>query len=184
MLRLTRSLIAALCLCSLLLSVSASSQSRGYRSRRKPVARAITAEELPALLKREGSRSLLVNYWATWCDPCREEFPDLVKIDKEYRTQGLDSIAISLDDVAELKTGVPAFLRQMKVTMPVYLLNVADPQPSINLVDPKWSGALPATFLYDAKGEVVFKHFGRFNTAELRAAIEKLVGTKQNAVGR
>jgi hypothetical protein len=46
-------------------------------------------------------------------------------------------------------------------------------------VDPKWSGALPATFLYDAKGEVVFKHFGRFNTAELRDAIQKLVGSQQ-----
>lgn len=146
------------------------------------VARAITAEELRALLKREGARPLLVNYWATWCDPCREEFPDLVKIDREYRTQGLDSIAISLDDLAELKTGVPRFLRQMKARMPVYLLNVADPEPSINLVDPTWGGALPATFLYDARGEIVFKHFGRFNTAELRAAIKKLVGSRQSAV--
>ena len=117
-------------------------------------------------------RPLLVNYWATWCDPCREEFPDLVKIDKDYRTKGLDTIAISLDDLAELKTEVPKFLRLMKVRMPVYLLNVSDPEPSIKMVDPTWGGALPATFLYDAQGEIVYKKFGRFDTAELRAAIE------------
>jgi len=187
MLRLTKSILLALGLGSLLLSFAAPAHPQGSRGSRvkraavKPatVARAITAEELPALLKPAGARPLLVNYWATWCDPCREEFPDLVKIDKEYRPHGLDSIAISLDDLAELKTGVPRFLRQMKVRMPVYLLNVADPEPSIKLTDPAWSGALPATFLYDAKGEIVFKHFGRFNTAELRTAIEKLVGSRQ-----
>lgn len=182
----TRSILLAVGLGSLLLSFTAPAQTQGVKKPRgrrvavKPVtvARAITAAELPALLKPEGARPLLVNYWATWCDPCREEFPDLVKIDKEYRGLGLDSIAISLDDLAELKTGVPRFLRQMKVRMPVYLLNVADPEPSINLVDPKWGGALPATFLYDAKGEIVFKHFGRFNTAELRAAIKKVMSNE------
>ena len=191
MLRLTRFILLALGVSSLLLSFTAPAHPQGARGPRgkrvavKPatVAQVITAEELPALLKRAGARPLLVNYWATWCDPCREEFPDLVKIDKEYRTQGLDSIAISLDDLAELKTGVPKFLRQMKVKMPVYLLNAPDPELSIKMVDPKWSGALPATFLYDAKGEIVFKHFGRFNTAELRAAVEKLVGSQQSAVG-
>lgn len=188
MLRLTRSITLALAAGSLLLSLAAPAQSNGAQRprRRRPatvkpisVARVITAAELPTLLKPSGARPLLVNYWATWCDPCREEFPDLVKIDQEFRARGLDSIAVSLDDLAELKTEVPTFLRQMKVRMPVYLLNVPDPEPAIKLVDPGWSGALPATFLYDAKGAVVFKHFGRFNTADLRAAIEKLVGTKK-----
>ena len=53
------------------------------------------------------------------------------------------------------------------------LLNVSDPEPAIKSVDPNWSGALPATFLYNEKGEVVFKHFGRVKPDELRAAIEK-----------
>ena len=50
-----------------------------------------------------------------------------------------------------------------------------DPEPAIKLMDPRWSGALPATFLYNEKGEEVFKHYGRVDPAELRAAIEKLV---------
>ena len=102
-----------------------------------------------------------------------------MKIDNEYRAKGLDFIAISLDDLADIKKAVPEFLHTMKATMPVYLLNVQDPEPSMNLVDKEWGGALPATFLYNNKGEVVYKHFGRVNTEELRAAIERLVSTKQ-----
>ena len=63
----------------------------------------------------------------------------------------------------------------MQATMPAYLLNVSDPEPAILIVDKTWSGALPATFLYDTKGTVVFKHFGRVEAPELRAAIEKVV---------
>lgn len=177
---------------SLLLSVTAPTQSReaqaARRTRRtksRPVAvkpaaavRVITAEELRVLLKHDGNRPLLVNYWATWCDPCREEFPDLVRVDHDYRARGLDTIAISLDDVAELKTEVPRFLRLMKARMPVYLLNVADPEPSIKMVDSTWAGALPATFLYNPAGEIVFKKFGRFDTVELRAAINKVMSDK------
>jgi thiol-disulfide isomerase/thioredoxin len=147
-----------------------------------PAAKAINADELKALLKRAGDRPLLVNWWATWCDPCRDEFPDLVKIDSSYRAKGLDFIAISLDDLADINTEVPKFLRQMKATMPVYLLNVQDPEPAMNFVDPAWGGALPATFLYNSKGQVAYKHFGRIKTEELRAEIEKLVGGGQWAV--
>jgi thiol-disulfide isomerase/thioredoxin len=180
------------CVNSLFLNLSATGQTRTAQTARvararrvnhavknDPRARAINAEEMQGLLKRNGNHPLLVNYWATWCDPCRDEFPDLVKIDKQYRAKGLDFIAITLDDLADINTAVPKFLREMKATMPVYLLNVADPEPAINSVDREWSGALPATFLYNNKGEVVYKHFGRIKVDELRAAIEKLVGGKQ-----
>lgn len=134
-------------------------------------------EGLRALLKREpGGRPLLVNFWATWCEPCRDEFPDLVKIDAEYRSLGLESFTVSLDDITEIKGEVPKFLQQMGATMPSYLLNVVDPEPSIKAVDPNWGGALPATVLYDKNGQIVFKHFGRFKPDELRAAIKKTLG--------
>ena len=168
----------------LLLTFSAAAQGKTARRSssarfvKSPVARAIDAEEMQRLLRRDGNRPLLVNYWATWCDPCRDEFPDLVKIDKDYRAKGLDFIAISLDDLSDIKTAVPKFLQLMKAKMPVYLLNVADPEPAINLVDREWGGALPATFLYNNKGEVVYKHFGRVKTDELRAAIEKVMSNE------
>ncbi len=147
-----------------------------------PVVVAVDAAGLQALLKRGDAKSakpLLANYWATWCEPCRDEFPDLVKVDADYRPKGLDFIAVTLDDLADIKTGVPKFLRKMHAQMPAYLLNLSDPEPAIKMVDSNWGGALPATFLYNAKGEVVYKSLGRIKVDELRAAIEKLVGSKQ-----
>ena len=185
----TKSIVSAcvvVLVSSLLLTFSAATQGksahkpRGSRSAKSsaPV-RAVNSAELQNLLKGDGSRPLLVNYWATWCDPCRDEFPELVKIDQDYRAKGLGFIAISLDDLADIKTAVPKFLRRMNAKMPVYLLNVADPEPVINGVDREWGGALPATFLYNNKGEVVYKHFGRVKIDELRSAIEKLVDSRQ-----
>jgi thiol-disulfide isomerase/thioredoxin len=173
--------LLAAALAILLSSVSVFAQKRKIRTTMKPMPAviAVDAAGLQGLLKRDDAKPLLVNYWATWCDPCRDEFPDLVKLDAYYRPKGLDFIAITLDDLADIKTDVPKFLREMHAQMPVYLLNLSDPEPAINMVDPKWGGALPATFLYNAKGEVVYKSLGRIKIDELRTAIEKLVGSKQ-----
>jgi thiol-disulfide isomerase/thioredoxin len=176
----TELVLLAAAVCILLSSVSVFAQKRKSRTPKPlPAVVAVDAAGLQALLKRDNAKPLLVNYWATWCDPCRDEFPDLVKIDADYRSKGLDFIAVTLDDLADIKTAVPKFLRQMHAQMPTYLLNLSDPEPAIQMVDPKWGGALPATFLYNAKGEVVYKSLGRIKVEELRAAIEKLVGSKQ-----
>jgi thiol-disulfide isomerase/thioredoxin len=161
--------------------VAAPSQSNGARAADTSGVREIDLEGLKKLIQRDpkDTRPLLVNFWATWCDQCREEFPDLVKIDADYRAKGLSFVAVSLDDIGDLKSKVEPFLKEMKARMPVVLLNVNDPEPAIHTVDPNWQGDMPATFLYDKDGKVVFKHFGRINPDELRSAIDKLVGGKQ-----
>ena len=166
----------------LLASLAAPAQKRKYGAAKTPAAKTlkvvvepIDTDALKTLLTQQRQGPLLVNFWATFCDPCRDEFPDLVKIDKDFRPQSLEFVTVSLDDVSDIKTGVPDFLSSMKATMPAYLLSASDPEPAINLVDPRWRGDLPATFLYNDKGEVVYKHIGRVDAAELRAEIEKLV---------
>ena len=180
---LARSLfLLAISLGILLSSFAAPAQSMTGAAKPTEIAvREIDTDGLKALLKRDpaSTRPLLVNFWATWCEGCRDEFPDLVKIDEHYRPKGLDFIAISLDDLKDIHTEVPKFLRQMHASVPVYLLNVNDPEPAIIAVDPEWGGALPATFLYNAQGKIVYKHFGRIKDSELRAAIDKLVGSRQ-----
>ncbi len=147
----------------------------------RPVVTEIDGDGLKKLLQRgkawtTAARPLLVNFWATWCSPCRQEFPDLVKIDAEYRGRSLlDFVIVSADDAAELKTGVPKFLREMRARMPAYLLNTSDMEAAIAQVDPTWGGELPATFIFDRQGTLVFKHTGLIAAAELRAAIEKAV---------
>jgi thiol-disulfide isomerase/thioredoxin len=195
---LKRSIILGGCLGFLLLlgfaalaqTLSAGAVSTDRRSRPGPLVlngvdttevREIDLDGLKKILQRDPKdpRPLLINFWATWCDGCREEFPDLVKIDNDYRGKGLNFISISLDDITDIKTTVPEFLKEMKAQMPVVLLNVKDPEPAIHAVDEKWDGALPATYLYDKDGKVVFKYFGAIKPAELRGAIDKLVGSKQ-----
>ncbi len=163
-----------------LASLAVPAQKKGHAAKTSAgaVVSAIDTEALKGLLTQQRERPLLVNFWATFCDPCRDEFPDLVKIDKDYRPRSLDFVTVSLDDMTDIKTTVPQFLDSMKATMPAYLLNASDPEPAINLVDKRWQGDLPATFLYNEKGEVVYKHIGRVNTAELRAAIEKVINKK------
>jgi len=170
--------IVPIALCIMLLSLAAPAQKykgRAAKPRDPIVVSPIDTNELKGLLTQQREHPLLVNFWATFCDPCRDEFPDLVKIDKQYRPHALEFVTVSLDDMSDLKTGVPKFLDLMKATMPAYLLNVTDPEPAINFVDPRWQGDLPATYLYNEKGEVVYKHIGRVNPIELREAIEKVV---------
>ena len=169
----------------LLVSLAAPAQKRKGRAahplKQPTVVSSIDTEALKGLLTQPRQKPLLVNFWATFCDPCRDEFPDLVKINKDYGSQSLEFITVSLDDATEIKGEVPKFLDSMKATMPAYLLNVNDPEPAINLVDRKWRGDLPATYLYNEKGEVVYRHIGRVNITELREAIDKVVkkGTGQ-----
>ena len=171
--------VIPIALCILLVGFAAPAQRKKGRATKPktplPVVSAIDTEALKGLITQERQRPLLVNFWATFCDPCRDEFPDLVKIDKEFRPQSLDFVTVSLDDMVDIKTSVPEFLSSMKATMPAYLLNVSDPEPAINFIDRRWQGDLPATYLYNEKGEVVYKHIGRVNTTELREAIEKVV---------
>ena len=119
------------------------------------------------------ARPLLVNFWATWCGPCREEFPDLVKLRGQYAEEKLDFILVSLDDPSDIGKAVPEFLSEQRATaLPAYLLHATDDSIAINLVDPTWSGELPATFIYDRSGNVVYKHKGRVKPDELRAALD------------
>ena len=152
----------------------------------KPVAAKVTVRvvddvELAKLIRRDAKqpRPLLINFWATWCEPCRTEFPDLVQIDNQYRARGLDFFTVSLDDMAELTKNVPQFLREVRAEqIPAYLLNAIEPEAAITAVDKEWRGELPATFLFDGRGQLVFKHSGRVKPDELKIAIEKVMSDK------
>lgn len=129
------------------------------------------------LLKPDG-KPLLVNFWATWCGPCREEFPDLVKIDNEYRGK-IDFFTVSLDFIEEIDAAVPKFLSEMKAEMPTYLLVSADENTLISSIAKEWSGALPFTILYNEKGEITYIRQGKVNHETLKGEIEKTLGEKK-----
>jgi thiol-disulfide isomerase/thioredoxin len=127
---------------------------------------------LKDLLKPKG-KPVLINFWATWCGPCREEFPDLVEIGKDHNDK-IDLITVSLDEPSEINGPVPEFLAQMGADSPAFLLSTQDQDAAINLVSKDWTGALPFTILINAEGEPVYSRQGKFKPKTLVAEIGKL----------
>jgi cytochrome c biogenesis protein CcmG/thiol:disulfide interchange protein DsbE len=94
---------------------------------------------------------VVVDFWATWCDPCKESFPHLQDLNTKYKTSGLVIVGMSEDDD---KGGIPAFGSSFGVDFPL----VWDTNKAVGA---KWEpGAMPATFIIDRKGLVRFLHRG------------------------
>ena len=133
----------------------------------------IDADGLKKLLKPNG-KPLLVNFWATWCDPCREEFPDLVKLDAAYRGK-IDFVTVSLDDLADINGDVPKFLGEMKAEMPAFLLHTADESAAISLISKDWNGNLPMTILFAPNGSTAYLRMGKIKYDVATAELDKLL---------
>jgi thiol-disulfide isomerase/thioredoxin len=106
------------------------------------------AEALSRVIGERGARVTLVNVWASWCKPCVEEFPELMMVETAYRDSGLRMVLISADLE---RADADSFLTAHGVSIDSYYKTGPD-EAFINALDPKWSGALPATMVYDAEG--------------------------------
>jgi len=113
----------------------------------------VDAAGLAAAIAKEKGRVVLVNFWATWCVPCREEFPDLVKLEKTYRARGLSVLGVSTD-LAKDMPAVEKFLASAKPEFANYRKKSGgDDQVFIEAVDPKWGGELPFSVVYGPDGK-------------------------------
>jgi thiol-disulfide isomerase/thioredoxin len=117
---------------------------------------------------------LLVDFWATWCAPCRAEMPGLVALERKFRSQGLAFVTVSAD-LPEQRKEASAFLAKIGVAPPAYIKHTEDDEAFINTVSPKWSGALPALFLYDRHGRLARTFIGETQAETLEQEISKLL---------
>ena len=125
-------------------------------------------------LKTMRGRVLVVNFWATWCEPCRDEMPSLERLRAKLAGKPFEVITVNFGEGAEK---IAEFLGKEKVTLPVLL----DPQKE---TAGDWGvRGLPMTFLVDAKGRVRYSVFGARDWSEgsSLALVEKLVGEAPRA---
>ena len=124
------------------------------------------------LIQNHRGKVVLVDFWATWCDPCRTEMPLLVSLERNWRSRGLVFVTISADD-PEQEREARDFLVKTAVPMPAYRKQAANDEDFINAIDRKWSGALPALFLYDRTGKLVKSFIGETATADIEAELQR-----------
>jgi len=108
---------------------------------------------------------VLINFWATWCPPCRYETPALVSLANDYRSKGLEVAGISLDDEGE--DVVRDFARKYQVSYPILMSGDSGVGSEIS--------SLPTTLLLDRKGRLAKTYFGLLREPEVRRDVERLL---------
>lgn len=118
---------------------------------------------------------VLVNFWATWCVPCREEFPDIARLDRAWRGKGLSVLGVSIDSAKDLPA-VDKFLAKTKPDFPNYRkASGGDDQVFIESVDERWGGELPFTVLYSRDGKKAKVLSGKQSYADFESAVKGLL---------
>lgn len=129
-----------------------------------PIVEVASAAALVDDLDGIGAETVVLNFWATWCGPCRQEFPEFIRFDREMEGEGVHVRFVSLDNPADLAM-VEAFLAEHEVDDPSYLYTgQGDVTSQLN---PFVGGALPITMVLDGEGIVQDTHVGMMSYDEL-----------------
>lgn len=110
------------------------------------------AEDVMAAIKAPGSKAVVVNLWATWCKPCVEELPYLLKLREKYKDKGMRLILVSFD-FNSVRSDVVRFLKKQKIDFPSYRRKGKDNEFLAGLSD-QLTGQLPTTIFYDGEGNI------------------------------
>ena len=128
------------------------------------------AEDLKSLRKNPTGKLLLVDFWATWCGPCVQEFPEFQTLYRMYRRRPFDLVTVSAN-YPDAQAGVMQVLEREHASSTNLLFGSMDIYKLMAAFDPDWNGALPYTVLLKPDGTVVYKHQGEINPLELRRLI-------------
>lgn len=137
----------------------------------------IDKEELLGLIHNSEKPFVLVNFFATWCRPCREELPDLVEL-RDDSKQGVDVVLISLDKPADAKARLHNFLKENGVNFQTYARSRGETR-FVKSMYPGWNGMIPLTLLYTNKGKQLEVLEGMTDAEEIKLILNKhrIIGT-------
>jgi len=139
----------------------------------------IDAPAYQKLLDKYRGKPVLVNFWATWCEPCRDEYPMLNELAKQYVPQGLKVVGVSMDDDGDLIL-MRRFLARYKPVFPNYRKMAGTEEAFRQSIFPGWTGSLPATYFYDKDGKQVGHVFGEGKREAYEATIRTLLSAGAN----
>lgn len=121
----------------------------------------------PRALSTWRGKVLVLNFWATWCAPCREEIPDLIALRTRYFPHNVEVVGIAIDGA----TPVARFVDELRMPYPVLIGEGAAQELSRVLGNP--TGALPYTVVIDPAGRIRLRHLGRLDRAGLEAVLAR-----------
>jgi thiol-disulfide isomerase/thioredoxin len=169
------------CLVSLVLLAAAAAMASPQASKsvvpRDP--EIIDVQAYQKLLERYRGKPLLVNFWATWCEPCRDEYPLLNELAKQYAPQGLKVVGVSMDDDGDLIL-MRRFLARYKPVFPNYRKKNGEEELFRQAILLGWNGTLPATVFYDKDGRQAGHFLGEGTRDKYEAAIRTLLASGGN----
>ena len=121
-------------------------------------------------MERWKGRTVVLNFWATWCAPCVEEMPDLQRLHGEYERRGITVVGLGIDSPSALRR----FRDEHKLTLPLYAGGAGGTELGRSLGN--GSGALPFTVVVDARGRIVWSHLGQIRPVELKRVLDAQAG--------
>ena len=139
----------------------------------------IDAQGYQKLVEQYRGKPLLVTFWATWCEPCRHEYPMLNELAKQYAPQGLRVVGVNLDDDGDLIL-MRRFLARYKPIFPNYRKKAGGEEVFRQTALAGWNGALPASVFYARDGRQAGHVLGEGSRETYEAAIRSLLAAGSN----
>jgi len=128
---------------------------------------------LEKVLNKQDNKTYVVNFWATWCAPCVKELPYFERINKQYKDKNVEVVLVSLDFPKHFDTKLKNFINEKQLQSELYALNDMDSNYWIPKVNKDWSGAIPATLIYNSNKREFFEQ--PFEYEELEATLNKFL---------
>lgn len=151
--------------------VEADADSEVPAAAQDKLTQSIGGQELIGKIQDSGAKGTIVNAWASWCGPCRREFPMLVALRDSLSAEGIAFVFVSVDE-PETSGAAVDFATTRGVQAPIFIAE-RPLGPFKNAMSPKWPGMLPATFLFDELGELRYFWGGPVYEEELLPVLER-----------